>query len=304
MPAGKDAAVAETISILLPSRGRPESLDRCVESLARTASRPELVQVVLRFDDDDESRRDPTTAGKLRVTSLVGPRRTMGVLLDDCLAHSEGEIVFLFNDDAVAKSAGWDEAIRSAAGAFPDGVYLVYANDLFKRDRTPVFPVISRRTLGAMAQRPWRAYLGSFIDVHFMDVFQRLRQLGHDRIRFLPDVVFEHLHHRLGKSSFDATYADRDRFGDDDKYLQLRGFRQTNAVCLAALVTGDPPPTDTTVEDRPQPGSVAAILLDRDVPFAYRLRQSVWFACRRAYTMATGFFSRRSRLGKSTDPAI
>jgi len=33
-----------------------------------------------------------------------------------------------------------------------------------------------------------------------------MQRAGHDRIRYLEDVIFEHLHYRTGKVAVDETY--------------------------------------------------------------------------------------------------
>jgi hypothetical protein len=66
-----------------------------------------------------------------------------------------------------------------------------------------------------------------------------LKRAGHDRIRFLEHIVFEHMHHRLGKSSCDATYKNRKRFGDDLTFTRLLPMRVQGAVNLQKTIECD-----------------------------------------------------------------
>ena len=128
-----------------------------------------------------------------------------------------------------------------------------------------------------------------------MDIFKRLEKSGHPRIRFLDDVVFEHLHPAAGKTQTDATYAERDRFGDDPTFLALAPERAAAAERLAARIEG------ATPTRRPPPAPVSGsllagilrLLLDPRVPLGWRLRLSLWLPARRAYGIVAALHGRR-----------
>ena len=66
--------------------------------------------------------------------------------------------------------------------------------------------------------------------------------MGHTRIFYLEDVVFEHCHYMAGKAEFDATYRSKDYYQDDWNFLNLRTLRQQMAERLAASIAGRPIP--------------------------------------------------------------
>jgi len=76
------------------------------------------------------------------------------------------------------------------------------------------------------------AYLRAFIDYHLFDIFKRLQRAGHDRIRYLEDVIFENIHYRTGKVAVDETYTKRGRFDDDSTFMALIQTRQIAAKRL------------------------------------------------------------------------
>ncbi|MFO0799954.1 MAG: glycosyltransferase [Gemmataceae bacterium] len=171
-----------TLSLIVPTRGRPRQLRRFLRSLAATTLRPSRVEVVLVVDADDR----PVAAPGARV--VVGPPgRTMGELNRAGAAAARGEWVMLLNDDVVARTRGWDEQVLAAAARFPDRIGLVHVNDTLMRDHLCVFPLVSRRyceEAGGICPSDYHRYR---IDDHIDDVFTRL---GHSV--YLPDVVFEH----------------------------------------------------------------------------------------------------------------
>lgn len=186
-----------TLSLIVPTRGRPRQLRRFLRSLAATTLRPSRVEIILVVDDDDPSAHAVTQPG---VRVVVGPPgRTMGELNRAGAAAARGEWLMLLNDDVVARTRGWDEQVLAAAARFPDRIGLVHVNDTLVRDHLCVFPVVSRRycdEAGGICPPDYRRYR---IDDHIDDVFTRLG----GRTVYLPDVVFEHrnavLHPTAGK---------------------------------------------------------------------------------------------------------
>lgn len=177
-----------TLSLIVPTRGRPRPLRRFLRSLAATTLRPSRVEVVLVVDADDPASHRVRFPG-LNVCVVVGPPgRTMGELNRAGAAAARGEYLMLLNDDVVARTRGWDAAVLAAAARFPDRIGLVHVNDTLVRDHLCVFPLVSRRyceAAGGVCPADYRRYR---IDDHIDDVFTRLG----GRAVYLPDVVFEH----------------------------------------------------------------------------------------------------------------
>jgi glycosyltransferase involved in cell wall biosynthesis len=188
----RTAAHQPMLSIIVPTRGRPELLRCFLDSLLHTAARPERVEVVLVVDEDDAEtlafRYDGTA-----VKQVVAPRGlTMGALNARGYAASTGDRVMLCNDDVIVKTRGWDSRIESVFRSFPDEVVLVHVNDGTYKDSLCVFPCVSRRyaeLAGGICPEDYRRYR---IDDHIYNVFNLLAHLGEFRIQYLPDVLFEH----------------------------------------------------------------------------------------------------------------
>lgn len=277
------------ISLLLPTRARPDSALRFLESVATRTTAVGSVEVIMYIDDDDVGSHYLDHPA-VRVIRVIGPRMSMGAYNSKCYSVSKGEIIILVNDDVIIRSQGWDETIRAVNAAAPDGVYLAYGNDLFKGERLSGFPILSRRTCELLVEPFPIAYKGAFIDVHLLDMFRRLQHFGVDRIYYLNDVVFEHLHYRTGKSAFDETYRNRDRFGDDSVFLGLIEARRNAAQRLYCVVTGSRPPSAVSFAPQKQKewarfpsfvfGLYRDVLCDEGLSIPYRIRQCAWFISR------------------------
>lgn len=271
------------ISLLLPTRRRPEWLRRFLESVLARSEQPQRVEVVVYADEDDPRSHGSRVEG-LEVRTLVGPRASMGDYNTACLERSRGEIVMLVNDDIVIQTRGWDRKLRELHAAVPDRIYLAYPNDLFKGRGLSAFPVLSRRTCELLGEPFPHLYRGAFIDYHLLDIFKRLEALGHARLYYLEDVIFEHMHYRTGKGEYDEVYRARARFGDDEAFLQLRAGRSSAAQRLLAAIEGgarEGAPAPSPAPDSRANTLLAATLLDRELPTAWRLRLFAWFLARR-----------------------
>lgn len=269
------------ISLLLPTRGRPVLALRFLDSVVKRCERPDLVEVVVHADDDDPQSHELRAEG-LSVRTLIGPRTSMGGYNTACFENSSGDIVVLANDDVVIQTPGWDRRLREMDLTVRDGIYLAYPNDLFKGSRVCTFPILSRSTCKLLGEPFPRAYQGAFIDYHLLDIFKRLERRGYPRLIYLEDVVFEHMHYRTGKGNYDEVYRKRNRFADDDTFLQLRDNRSAAAQRLFDAVHHESavPRGTQLAKASSAVGMLAVTLLDRELPISWRLRLFFWFLAR------------------------
>lgn len=223
------------ISLLMPTRGRPALAKRFFNSVLNLTSRADAVEILLYVDEDDTESHGLDFEG-LEIRRIIGPRLTMGEYNARCLAEARGDIIVLVNDDMVVRTPGWDERLRELDAEYEDRLYLAYGNDLFKGENLCTFPIISRRTCELLIDPFPAEYRGAFIDYHLLDIFKRLEMLGENRIRYLDNVIFEHLHYRAGKAQIDDTYTQRKRFADDLDFLVLSGPRLLAAQRLYCSV--------------------------------------------------------------------
>ena len=294
--------------MLLPTRQRRKWAERLLNSVARESAHPEAVEVVIRVDADDTNSHG-IDHPDLRIIELIGPQRSMGDYNSDALEASHGEIIVLVNDDMVIRTPDWDERLRAVHAEYADGVYLSYGNDLFKGRNLCVFPILSRRCCEWLVEPYPRAYQGAFIDYHLFDVFKRLEKAGYNRIRYLDDVIFEHLHFRASKAPLDAIYASRPRFGDDPMFLALSSLRQAQANWLVEAIqnkTAQPTQHVWSHISSASPRNLFDatvqythwIFLDRNLPLRWRFRLWVWFLVR--YLVSGTWRSKNFRIQETT----
>jgi hypothetical protein len=135
------------VSIILPTRGRARQLRLSLGSLADTALDPDTFQVELAIDDDDletlaDLRRDPLSNAEMHISQRFG-YRWLHRYVNELCSHARGDWLFLWNDDALMTTEGWDVIIRDVGSSFllinPDSNHGNHALG------SCVFPIIPRR---------------------------------------------------------------------------------------------------------------------------------------------------------------
>jgi len=188
--------VSPSMVVLVPSRGRPRNIDRLRQAWADTGATADLVVLV----DDDDPTRDEYAALDLPALH-IGPRQRIGPLLNDWaprLARSY-DVVGFMGDDHVPRTQGWDALVLEASTLWT----VVYGNDLLQGENLPtaVFQGAGIiRTLGQFCE-PGALHL--YLDNYWRTLGERLGTL-----RYLPDVIIEHVHYINGKAPEDALYAE------------------------------------------------------------------------------------------------
>ena len=126
-----------------------------------------------------------------------------------------GEIFIMGNDDLIYKTPNWDTTLRDETEKFPDDIYVMWFNDLINADRHCAFPIVSKKWYNAVGYFAPGVFEFLYNDTWVFDIGKRV-----DRLHYIGDVITEHLHFTVGKSSYDKTYREarergqRERDGD------------------------------------------------------------------------------------------
>jgi hypothetical protein len=182
--------------VLVPSRNRPDNVARLLQSWSDTGSTAALVVLV---DEDD-----PELLGYERLpipTLHIGARRRIGPLLNDWapLYADTYDVVGFMGDDHCPRTPGWDARILEASSPWS----VVYGNDLLQGANIPTAVFMGSglvRELGYF-NPPGCQHL-------YLDNAWKYYGESLGTLRYLPDVIVEHLHYLAGKSPKDALYAE------------------------------------------------------------------------------------------------
>lgn len=216
------------ISILCPTRGRPQQVDAMLKSIEETAT--VLPEVIFYVDDDDDGL--PQEGRWPGVKVLRGPRILMTEMWNRCAEVATGEILALGNDDFRYRTKGWDDQVRRAFAAFPDRIALVHGDDGYWGSKFGTHCFLHRAAVDTVGYFQAPYFSSDYGDTWTNDVYNAL-----NRRIFLPFVI-EHLHPVAGKGEWDKTHKERlERHKKDNVeklYKDLESLRVADTVKLRA----------------------------------------------------------------------
>jgi len=228
------------LSILCPTRERPDQVLRLIDSVFLTAASPDKIEILFYIDSDDESfpALDHFSS---QVKVFKGPRTWISNAHNYLYTHCEGEIVMTGADDMVFRTQGWDSAIYAAFDSIPDKIALVYGNDLGTH--------AGKIATHGFFHRNWIETLGTWVQPgrgSLWDLWstENARKLG--RLVFLENVVIEHVHYRQSKTevTFDKTYSYvrsmNSSFRPEATYKKLDRERRIDRILLSEKMNSAP----------------------------------------------------------------
>lgn len=180
------------ISVLLPTRGRPESLVESVNSLRETASRHGAFaefEVLVATDPDD-------TASFMAACHLPGMHRVwvaperygysrLHMYYNELARRARGDWLLLWNDDARMVTKGWDKVIEDQKPA----VLWTRANHCGDANLFPAWPKAWSDAMGHVSLSPhvdlWLGQVANSIQCHAripVEIFHDRKDVtgGHD----------------------------------------------------------------------------------------------------------------------------
>lgn len=176
----------------MPSRGRERQAHEAYASFMETKVLPDTEMLVVL--DEDEPGYDG-----LPVIRVAHEQPGMGPAINAALAYAAPEMYGFCGDDHRFRTLGWDDKIVAANADMGGG--LVYGNDLFQGENLPTAVFIDARITDALG---WIALPGA---THlYLDNTWLALGRGLNRLRYLPEVVIEHVHPAAGKAQWDAAY--------------------------------------------------------------------------------------------------
>lgn len=223
------------ISVLTPTRGRPASVRRLIDSGRTLAADP--VEFVFRCDENDPelSRIADQVENDDHCIMLTGPQGVLSEMWNECYAVSSGSIVMQCGDDIIFRTPMWDKLVEQAFFGYPDGIALVYGNDCLQGANLATHGFVTRRWVNTVGHFTPSQFSSDYGDQWLFDVAR-----GIGRTHYVPELVTEHMHPVAGKAEWDRTHQERlERHRRDNVaalYESLAAERQADIDALRKVM--------------------------------------------------------------------
>ena len=227
----------ELISILCPTRGRPEFMESLVQSAYETSKLFDH-EFIFYLDEDDQPSIDkykeltyefPSTS----IETVIGPRINLSEAWNRCYEKADGDILFHAGDDLIFKTRGWDAMVRVQFRESKDKILFIGGQD-------GLHPPENNFITHGFLHRNWVECVGYFVPPYFSSDYNDtwLNEVA-DRIGrkiYIKDLFIEHMHPLAGKHFWDRTHLERlERHRKDkpqDLYAEKTEERKRDAAKL------------------------------------------------------------------------
>ncbi|MGW4076053.1 glycosyltransferase family 2 protein [Streptomyces asiaticus] len=196
--------MADDLLVIIPTRGRPDSVPAIVQAWNDTGATADLLFAV--DTDDPELAAYKQHAAELkgdpRVRFTFGKRRRLCGTLNQQAVKAAKTYRFLafLGDDHRPRPADrpWDERFRECLSGGPG---IVYGNDLLQGENMPTAVAMTSDIVSTLGYMAPPALVHLCLDLCWLDWGK-----GMQRITYLDDMVIEHLHPAAGKAAVDQGY--------------------------------------------------------------------------------------------------
>ena len=215
--------------VIVPSRGRPQSIARLLDSVHATSQVKTHLHVAV--DDDDEKLAQYQAvmdhAGAEGDVLEVGTRKGLCGTTNDVAVRRAGEYPFLasFGDDMVPRTPGWDRALIRGITDM-GGTGIVYPWDGTRED-IPEAVVLSSDIVAALGWFCLPELAHWYCDNVWADLGR-----GAGCLRHLRAIAVDHLNVVAVQAKADATARDNGRSldADRDAYWHWRATRMADDI--------------------------------------------------------------------------
>lgn len=196
------------LTIVVPSKGRSTAVGEFMESMEKTCRAD--TKVLWALDEDDPHyvlyRSEINSEDVFSIPAWI----PMVPKLNLAAFATESFAVGFMGDDHRPRTVGWDEKYLQALNTA--GIHMVFGDDLVWGGSLPTQIAMTSKlihTLGFMVP----------VEINHLWCDNFWKTLGDNAriIKYLPDVIVEHMHHIVGKAEHDATYSLSEGYMEADR---------------------------------------------------------------------------------------
>jgi len=202
--------MSKVISILTPTRQRPQRLEQFIKSVYQCSAEKDRVEMLMYVDADDPAKElyldffehcQTEFHDFLRIHFIFGAPKSVSQSWNELYIRSVGDIIIMGNDDLIYRTSRWDGIVDSTTKVYEDDIYCMWMDDRINKESHCAFPIVSRKWCETLGYFTPGVFHFGYNDTWVFDIAKRV-----GRCRFLGGVVGEHMHFTQGKAIKDETY--------------------------------------------------------------------------------------------------
>jgi len=215
------------------SRSRPDNLKRTLLNIQEMAVNPDYL-ICLTLDEDDKTVNNPEFKEWINqhffieMHSFYGKSRNKIDAINRDLEHfTHWDILVNVSDDQVFTVKGFDKIIEDAFMFKGDTDLFLHFRDV---NHDPIDALCTLSIIGQDYLKRDKFIYDPRFKSFFCDNLAQDVAKARGCYKFIPDVIFDHLHASYGKSQSDALYKANDRFWKHDEILYKRLIRDISKL--------------------------------------------------------------------------
>lgn len=196
--------MTEPLAVIVPTRGRPANAARLAQAFRETHALDAVAVFVADWDDPElpgyRKLLEEDQIPRLVVLDNGTGRGMTRALNYAARRYAElYEAVGFMGDDHMPRTAHWDSRVMEELDSLDPRI--VYGNDLFQGAALPTAVFMQSRMIRALGFMAPEVLQHLYVDNFWKELGERTGGL-----RYLDDVIIEHVHPAAGKTAMDDGY--------------------------------------------------------------------------------------------------
>jgi hypothetical protein len=211
-------------AILTPSRGRTAGLKRFFDSINKTVSGLHEIDLIIGIDRDDPERSKyikllsemrKEAVDKFHIIMIEDDRKPLAKIWNSLIRYSKADWFTCGNDDEQYLTPKWDDIFyHKSLERHP--YHLYWFDDGLQHSNHCAFPILSKDWIKAVGYFFPEIFIHNYVDTWVYDIACKLKVSI-----YIPEVLHQHLHHSIGMSEYDTTYAEGMAGDSNTKDMQV-----------------------------------------------------------------------------------
>jgi len=215
------------ISVIHPSRNRPERASNVFKEMITKADKPELIEYIISIDNDETKDYTNISSGIFSPATLVSDNRYCVGAINNGAKASTGKILMVASDDFDEWPQGWDTLIRDAFKGYK--CKMLKTND-GSQGWIATLPIMDRALYERLGYIYNPEYLHMFCDTDLSSVCDLL-----DATIYRLDIIFKHNHYTKLKNK-DSINERNDATWNQGEAIYLRRWRENFGLDKSEII--------------------------------------------------------------------